>query len=105
MEAVMEPIPFRTHYRLNAYGQVFQLNLSADTSFIAPHYTEVHLGATEKQPTTDLHHCFYRGHVNAQETYTAIFSLCGGLVSNTTFRISCCRCSFCDTTFYKANAL
>uniref|UniRef100_A0A670JF10 ADAM metallopeptidase with thrombospondin type 1 motif 20 n=1 Tax=Podarcis muralis TaxID=64176 RepID=A0A670JF10_PODMU len=80
METGVEPIPFRTHYRLSAYGQVFQLNLSADTSFIAPHYIEVHVGATERQPPSDLRHCFYRGHVNAQEMHTAIFSICGGLM-------------------------
>ncbi|XP_077790786.1 A disintegrin and metalloproteinase with thrombospondin motifs 20 isoform X1 [Podarcis muralis] len=80
METGVEPIPFRTHYRLSAYGQVFQLNLSADTSFIAPRYIEVHVGATERQPPSDLRHCFYRGHVNAQEMHTAIFSICGGLM-------------------------
>ncbi|KAH0616617.1 hypothetical protein JD844_027870 [Phrynosoma platyrhinos] len=85
MDARVEPISFRTHYRLNAYGQVFQLNLSADTSFIAPHYIEVHLGATQKHTTSDLHHCFFRGHVNAQEIHTAVFSLCGGLI----FHITC----------------
>ncbi|XP_053114058.1 A disintegrin and metalloproteinase with thrombospondin motifs 20 isoform X2 [Hemicordylus capensis] len=80
----MEPIPFRTHYRLSAYGQVFQFNLSADTSFIAPHYTEVHMGSVKRHLPSDLRHCFYRGHVNAQEMHTAVFSLCGGLMG--TFR-------------------
>ncbi|XP_034983887.2 A disintegrin and metalloproteinase with thrombospondin motifs 20 isoform X1 [Zootoca vivipara] len=80
METGVEPTPFRTHYRLSAYGQVFQLNLSADTSFIAPRYIEVHVGATERPPPSDLRHCFYRGHVNAQEMHTAIFSICGGLM-------------------------
>nr|XP_056702477.1 A disintegrin and metalloproteinase with thrombospondin motifs 20 [Euleptes europaea] len=75
-----ESIPFRTHYRFRAYGQVFQLNLSADTSFIAPHYTEVHMGATESHLPSDLHHCFYRGHVDAKATHRAVFSLCGGLM-------------------------
>ncbi|XP_054845182.1 A disintegrin and metalloproteinase with thrombospondin motifs 20 [Eublepharis macularius] len=79
-----ESIPFRTHYRFRAYGQVFQLNLSADTSFLGPHYTEVHMGAAESHLPSDLHHCFYRGHVNAKETHTAVFSLCGGLMG--TFR-------------------
>lgn len=76
-----EALPFRTHYRLSAYGQIFHLNLSADTSFIAPHYIEVHVGATKSHLPSDLHHCFYRGHVNAHEKHTAVFSLCGGLVS------------------------
>uniref|UniRef100_A0A8D2ISN2 ADAM metallopeptidase with thrombospondin type 1 motif 20 n=1 Tax=Varanus komodoensis TaxID=61221 RepID=A0A8D2ISN2_VARKO len=84
MEALLEPVPFRTHYHLSAYGQVFQLNLSADASFIAPHFIEVHVGDIQKHPPSNLHHCFYRGHVNAQERHTAIFSLCGGLMG--TFR-------------------
>ncbi|KAJ6656242.1 hypothetical protein lerEdw1_003970 [Lerista edwardsae] len=84
MGAHMGLLPFRTHYRLSAYGQQFQLNLSTDSSFIAPHYVEVHVGATKRHLPSDLHHCFYRGHVNAQETHTAVFSLCGGLTG--TFR-------------------
>uniref|UniRef100_A0ACB8FQ87 Uncharacterized protein n=1 Tax=Sphaerodactylus townsendi TaxID=933632 RepID=A0ACB8FQ87_9SAUR len=74
-----DAIPFRTHYRFRAYGQVFQLNLSADTSFIAPHYTEEHIGATESHLPSDLQHCFYHGYVDAKETHRAVFSLCGGL--------------------------
>lgn len=81
MGALVGPLPFRTHYRLSAYGQQFQLNLTADTSFIAPRFVEVHVGATKRPLPSDLRHCFYRGHVNAQETHTAVFSLCGGLVS------------------------
>lgn len=83
----LEPTPFRTHYRIRAYGQVFQLNLSADAAFLAAGYTEVHLGApalrAEERRTAppDLRHCFYRGQVNAREDHTAVFSLCGGLVS------------------------
>lgn len=84
-ETVLMPIPYRTHYRVSAYGQVFQLNLSADASFVAPHYTEVHMGATKEDLHSDLLHCFYRGHVNAQEIHTAVFSICGGLVSSTMF--------------------
>ncbi|XP_028347238.1 A disintegrin and metalloproteinase with thrombospondin motifs 20 isoform X8 [Physeter macrocephalus] len=82
----LEPTPFRTHYRIRAYGQVFQLNLSADAAFLAAGYTEVHLGApalqAEERRTAppDLRHCFYRGQVNAREDHTAVFSLCGGLM-------------------------
>ncbi|ELV10692.1 A disintegrin and metalloproteinase with thrombospondin motifs 20 [Tupaia chinensis] len=82
----LEPTPFRTHYRISAYGQLFQLNLSADAAFLAAGYTEVHLGAPahgareRSMETPDLRHCFYRGQVNAQENYTAVFSLCGGLM-------------------------
>lgn len=83
----LEPTPFRTHYRIRAYGQLFQLNLSADAAFLAAGYTEVHLGTpahrTEERSAAppDLRHCFYRGQVNAREDHTAVFSLCGGLVS------------------------
>ncbi|KAL1767546.1 A disintegrin and metalloproteinase with thrombospondin motifs 20 isoform X2, partial [Sigmodon hispidus] len=81
-----EPPPLRTHYRIRAYGQLFQLNLSADSAFLAAGYTEVHLGTPAPGPggssaePPDLRHCFYRGQVNAQEDHTAVFSLCGGLM-------------------------
>lgn len=81
LEGPPEPAAFRTHYQLAAYGQVFQLNLSADAAFIAAQYTTVHVGAPQEQETPDLRHCFYRGHVNAQEAHMAVFSICGGLVS------------------------
>ncbi|XP_050791962.1 A disintegrin and metalloproteinase with thrombospondin motifs 20 isoform X2 [Gopherus flavomarginatus] len=80
LEASGEPAAFRTHYQLNAYGQLFQLNLSTDAGFIAAHYKMMHVGSAQEQPSSDLRHCFYRGHVNAQETHTAVFSLCGGLM-------------------------
>ncbi|EPY76961.1 a disintegrin-like and metallopeptidase (reprolysin type) with thrombospondin type 1 motif, 20, partial [Camelus ferus] len=83
-----EPTPLRTHYRIRAYGQLFQLNLSADAAFLAAGYTEVHLGAPERRAEErsaappDLRHCFYRGQVNAREDHTAVFSLCGGLLTD-----------------------
>ena len=83
----LEPTPFRAHYRIRAYGQLFQLNLSADAAFLAAGYTEVHLGGPAHRPEArsaappDLRHCLYRGQVNAREDHTAVFSLCGGLVS------------------------
>ncbi|XP_015414045.1 PREDICTED: A disintegrin and metalloproteinase with thrombospondin motifs 20 [Myotis davidii] len=81
-----EPPPFRTHYRISAYGQLFQLNLSADAAFLAEGFTEVHLGtpargAEESRAVSPgLRHCFYRGQVNAREDHIAVFSLCGGLM-------------------------
>ncbi|XP_023579364.1 A disintegrin and metalloproteinase with thrombospondin motifs 20 isoform X1 [Octodon degus] len=81
-----EPAPLRTHYRIRAYGQLFQLNLSADAAFLAAGYTEVHLGTPahgapgRSAPAPDLRHCFYRGQVNEREDLTAVFSLCGGLM-------------------------
>ncbi|KAJ7400306.1 hypothetical protein BTVI_106621 [Pitangus sulphuratus] len=80
LEAPLEPAAFRTHYQLSAYGQVFQLNLSADAGFVSAQYTVVHVGSPKKQSSPDLRHCFYRGHVNAQETHMAVFSICGGLM-------------------------
>uniref|UniRef100_A0A8C0P5N1 ADAM metallopeptidase with thrombospondin type 1 motif 20 n=1 Tax=Canis lupus familiaris TaxID=9615 RepID=A0A8C0P5N1_CANLF len=80
------PPPARTHYRISAYGQLFQLNLSADAAFLAAGYTEVHLGAPARGAEghggapPDLRHCFYRGQVNARREHTAVFSLCGGLM-------------------------
>lgn len=82
-----EPAPFRTLYSISAYGQLFQLNLSADAAFLAAGYSEVHLGTPAHQvqerssAPPDLRHCFYRGQVNSREDHTAVFSLCGGLVS------------------------
>ncbi|XP_057647833.1 A disintegrin and metalloproteinase with thrombospondin motifs 20 [Chionomys nivalis] len=81
-----EPTPLRTHYRIRAYGQLFHLNLSADSAFLAAGYTEVHLGTLApgtgggSAEPPDLRHCFYRGQVNAREDHTAVFSLCGGLM-------------------------
>ncbi|XP_073078437.1 A disintegrin and metalloproteinase with thrombospondin motifs 20 isoform X4 [Manis javanica] len=81
-----EPPPRRTHYRLRAYGQLFQLDLRADAAFLAAGYAEVHLGGPAPRPEqrreapADLRHCFYRGRVNAQRARTAVFSLCGGLM-------------------------
>lgn len=89
-----QPLAFRTHYQLAAYGQVFQLNLSADAAFIAAQYTTVHVGAPREQVTPDLRHCFYRGHVNAQEAHMAVFSICGGLVSARVAPFCLCSHSF-----------
>uniref|UniRef100_G1NB35 ADAM metallopeptidase with thrombospondin type 1 motif 20 n=1 Tax=Meleagris gallopavo TaxID=9103 RepID=G1NB35_MELGA len=75
-----EPAALRTHYRLSAYGQLFQLNLSADAGFIAAQFAAVHVGAPRQPPSPDLRHCFYRGHVNAQQAHVAVLSVCGGLM-------------------------
>uniref|UniRef100_A0A663MXA9 ADAM metallopeptidase with thrombospondin type 1 motif 20 n=1 Tax=Athene cunicularia TaxID=194338 RepID=A0A663MXA9_ATHCN len=80
LEAPLELSAFRTHYQLSAYGQIFQLNLSADAGFVAAQYAVEHVGAPQKQSSPDLRHCFYRGHVNAQEAHMAVFSICGGLM-------------------------
>ncbi|KAM4734787.1 A disintegrin and metalloproteinase with thrombospondin motifs 20 isoform 2-T2 [Anableps anableps] len=77
----------RLLYRIDAFGERFHLNLSADSSFIAPSYTVTHLGAERSSDTDshfhdagDMRHCFFRGHVNAKSEHPAVFSLCTGLV-------------------------
>uniref|UniRef100_A0A4W5Q4S7 ADAM metallopeptidase with thrombospondin type 1 motif 20 n=1 Tax=Hucho hucho TaxID=62062 RepID=A0A4W5Q4S7_9TELE len=81
----------RAHYRIDAFGQRFHLNLTADSGFIAPTYTVTHLGAehsnvteSRQQDLSDMRHCFFRGHVNAQIESTAVFSLCTGLMGTFT---------------------
>uniref|UniRef100_A0AAR2JAB6 Peptidase M12B domain-containing protein n=1 Tax=Pygocentrus nattereri TaxID=42514 RepID=A0AAR2JAB6_PYGNA len=79
----------RAHYRLEAFGQRFLLNLSADAAFIAPSYTVTHLGARGRREAADgqeqeLHHCFFTGHVNGKRGHRAVFSLCTGLIGTFT---------------------
>lgn len=85
------------HYRISAFGRSFHLNLSLDSGFIAPLYTVTVLGVPrgdnvtdfaagggdeeEEEEDTELRHCFYKGHVNAQGEHAAVISLCSGLVS------------------------
>lgn len=85
------------HYRISAFGQNYHLNLSLDSGFIAPLYTVTVLGVPrgdnitdfatdgeveeEEEEDTELRHCFYKGHVNAQGEHAAVISLCSGLVS------------------------
>lgn len=81
----------RVHYRIDAFGERFHLNLTADSGFIAPSYTVTHLGAEQSNATdshfhdpSDMRHCFFRGHVNAKSEYPAVFSLCTGLIGTFT---------------------
>ncbi|XP_043084392.1 A disintegrin and metalloproteinase with thrombospondin motifs 20 [Puntigrus tetrazona] len=75
----------RAHYRFEAFGQAFHLNLTADSGFIAPSYTVLHLGEEEKRgDAADLRHCFFRGHVNDRKEHHAVFSLCTGLIGTFT---------------------
>uniref|UniRef100_A0A8C6Q4Y1 ADAM metallopeptidase with thrombospondin type 1 motif 20 n=1 Tax=Nothobranchius furzeri TaxID=105023 RepID=A0A8C6Q4Y1_NOTFU len=79
----------RLLYRIDAFGERFHLNLSADSSFIAPSYRVTHLGAdqrnlTDSRDPDNMRHCFYRGHVNARSEHAAVFSLCTGLVGTFT---------------------
>uniref|UniRef100_A0A665U9L4 ADAM metallopeptidase with thrombospondin type 1 motif, 9 n=1 Tax=Echeneis naucrates TaxID=173247 RepID=A0A665U9L4_ECHNA len=87
------------HYRISAFGQNYHLNLTLDSGFIAPFYTVTILGVPrgdnvtdfatdgaveEEEEDTELRHCFYKGHVNAQAEHAAVISLCSGLLG--TFR-------------------
>uniref|UniRef100_A0A8C8IP48 ADAM metallopeptidase with thrombospondin type 1 motif 20 n=1 Tax=Oncorhynchus tshawytscha TaxID=74940 RepID=A0A8C8IP48_ONCTS len=81
----------RAHYIIDAFGQRFHLNLTADSGFIAPTYTVTHLGAehsksteSRQQDLSDMRHCFFRGHINAKIESTAVFSLCTGLMGTFT---------------------
>ncbi|XP_031421068.1 A disintegrin and metalloproteinase with thrombospondin motifs 20 [Clupea harengus] len=79
----------RAHYRIDAFGQRFHLNLSADSGFIAPSYTVTHLGLEHRNDSNtdlndDMRHCFFRGHVNAKTEFQAVFSLCTGLIGTFT---------------------
>ncbi|KAG8012798.1 A disintegrin and metalloproteinase with thrombospondin motifs 20 [Nibea albiflora] len=81
----------RVHYRIDAFGERFHLNLSAHSGFIAPSYTVTHLGAEQSNSTdshfhdpSDMRHCFFRGHVNANSEHPAVFSLCTGLIGTFT---------------------
>lgn len=81
------------HYRISAFGQNYHLNLTLESGFIAPFYTVTLLGVPrggnltdfsaegETEEDTELQHCFYKGHVNAQTEHAAVISLCSGLVS------------------------
>uniref|UniRef100_A0A0P6J9Z7 A disintegrin and metalloproteinase with thrombospondin motifs 9 preproprotein n=1 Tax=Heterocephalus glaber TaxID=10181 RepID=A0A0P6J9Z7_HETGA len=75
------------HYRLSAFGQHFLFNLTAQAGFIAPLFTVTLLGAPGVNQTkfyseeeTELQHCFYTGHVNAETAHTAVLSLCSGML-------------------------
>nr|XP_046249772.1 A disintegrin and metalloproteinase with thrombospondin motifs 20 isoform X1 [Scatophagus argus] len=81
----------RVHYRIDAFGERFHLNLTAHSGFIAPSYAVIHLGAGHSNATdspfhdkSDLRHCFFRGHVNSRSEYPAVFSLCTGLIGTFT---------------------
>ncbi|XP_056137689.1 LOW QUALITY PROTEIN: A disintegrin and metalloproteinase with thrombospondin motifs 20-like [Lampris incognitus] len=84
------PLARRTHYRVEAFGERFHLNLTADSSFLAPAYAVAHLGGGNDSdlrrdpPGHDMRHCFFRGHVNARAEYPAVLSLCTGLIGTFT---------------------
>ncbi|XP_076845270.1 A disintegrin and metalloproteinase with thrombospondin motifs 9 [Brachyhypopomus gauderio] len=86
------------HYQISAFGQDFHLNLSLESGFIAPLYTVTILGVGREGNLTEFseeedqeedpvyRHCFYKGHVNADNGHIAVISLCAGLLG--TFRSS-----------------
>uniref|UniRef100_A0A7M4FG01 ADAM metallopeptidase with thrombospondin type 1 motif 9 n=1 Tax=Crocodylus porosus TaxID=8502 RepID=A0A7M4FG01_CROPO len=85
------PGPRGAHYSLDAFGQRFVLNLTAQAGFIAPRFTLSLVGRPASNRTWpladgdgDVRHCFYRGHVNTRPQHVAVISLCSGMLG--TFR-------------------
>uniref|UniRef100_A0A8C3AK86 ADAM metallopeptidase with thrombospondin type 1 motif 20 n=1 Tax=Cyclopterus lumpus TaxID=8103 RepID=A0A8C3AK86_CYCLU len=81
----------RVYYRIDAFGDHFHLNLTAESGFIAPSYAVTHLGAEQSNAAdshshepSDMRHCFFRGQVDTRSEYPAVFSLCTGLIGTFT---------------------
>lgn len=62
-------------FKLNAFRQVFYLNVVPDSRFLA------HDTAYEQQTAgvSSLHRCFYSGDVNSDPSSSAALSVCGGV--------------------------
>lgn len=62
-------------FKINAFKQVFHLNVVPDSSFLAPD------GAYEKHTAkvSSLRRCFYSGDVNSDPSSSAALSVCGGV--------------------------
>ncbi|XP_035677363.1 A disintegrin and metalloproteinase with thrombospondin motifs 20-like [Branchiostoma floridae] len=74
--------PDRTAYTLQAFGEKFHLNLTADAGFLAPTFSVYHLGSPEYDPENDTHlqHCYYTGRVNSHPESSVAVSVCSGLL-------------------------
>ncbi|CAL8350626.1 unnamed protein product [Lota lota] len=70
-------------FKLNAFREVFYLNLSPDSNFLAPLSEELRERASPRaDPASargELRQCFYSGDVNADPRSFAALSLCKGL--------------------------
>ncbi|XP_038657337.1 A disintegrin and metalloproteinase with thrombospondin motifs 1 [Scyliorhinus canicula] len=86
--ADMFPQGEKVFYRLEAFGQLFLLELEPDHSFLAPAVTLQRLGqpkagrgsqGAKEEEDPDLRHCFYAGTVNSLPGTLAAVSLCRGI--------------------------
>ncbi|KAK1900658.1 A disintegrin and metalloproteinase with thrombospondin motifs 15 [Dissostichus eleginoides] len=66
-------------FRLSAFKQEFYLQLSPDSSFLAPGSLPLESSSSASNETSDLRECFYSGNVNAEPDSFAALSLCKGL--------------------------
>ncbi len=68
----------RAHYRFEAFGQAFHLNLTADSGFIAPVLHGASPGERKRKrgDAADLQPLFLQRHVNDHSEHHAVFSLC-----------------------------
>eukprot|EP00061_Rhincodon_typus_P004182 g21942.t1 len=67
-------------FRIHAFDQEFNLNLVADSSFLAPAFTVQSLSGSPRAAWgATLSHCFYSGSVNGEPGSFAALSLCDGM--------------------------
>lgn len=66
-------------FRLSAFKQEFYLQLTPDSSFLAPGSLPLESSSSASNETSDLRECFYSGNVNAEPDSFAALSLCKGL--------------------------
>ncbi|MCJ8739937.1 hypothetical protein PDJAM_G00053020 [Pangasius djambal] len=64
-----------TVFKINAFKQVFQLNVVPDSRFLAPDIAY----ETRTGSVSSLHRCFYSGDVNSDPSSSAALSVCGGV--------------------------
>uniref|UniRef100_A0A671S9T4 ADAM metallopeptidase with thrombospondin type 1 motif, 8a n=1 Tax=Sinocyclocheilus anshuiensis TaxID=1608454 RepID=A0A671S9T4_9TELE len=62
----------RQRFKINAFGQLFLLDLTPDSRFVSPSLNVQHSGA-------DLRDCFYKGTVNSDVESVVAVSLCHGI--------------------------
>lgn len=63
-------------FEINAFKQVFHLNVVPDSSFLAP---DIAYGKHPAEVSSSLHRCFYSGDVNSDPSSSAALSVCGGV--------------------------
>uniref|UniRef100_A0A6Q2WWI9 Peptidase M12B domain-containing protein n=1 Tax=Esox lucius TaxID=8010 RepID=A0A6Q2WWI9_ESOLU len=74
-------------FKITAFTKEFYLNLSPDSTFIAPNILPLSPSlASSFSAPPDLNHCFYSGDVNADQSSYAALSLCKGLQGAFSYR-------------------